>query len=249
MTAKTYIVGNWKMNQGLTELKEFFGALKETTLPEGNFWIAPQMIHIPKAINLTSDSQFKIGAQNSSQNDFGAFTGETSVESLKEVGAHFALVGHSERRSYYGETNSIVNEKTKKIIEKGLLPIVCIGETLEQREAGKTLDIVLTQVKEGLSGISLKSADDIILAYEPVWAIGTGKTASPEQAEEVHAAIRSTLKELYGDFGNNISILYGGSVKPANVTELLSQPNINGGLVGGASIKAESFAALCNWNQ
>ncbi len=249
MTAKTYIVGNWKMNQSLDELTGFFNTLKETSVPAGNFWIAPQLVHISKSLELTTGSQFKIGAQNSSQNDFGAFTGETSVESLKELGAHFSLVGHSERRSYYGESNEIVNVKTKKILEKGILPIVCIGETLEQREAGKTLDIVLTQVKEALAGISINSADDIILAYEPVWAIGTGKTASPEQAEEVHAAIRSTLKELYGDLGNDISILYGGSVKPANVTELLNQPNINGGLVGGASIKADSFAALCKWNQ
>ena len=206
MTAKTYIVGNWKMNQGLGELKDFFSKLKDQALPEGNFWIAPQMIHIPKAINLTADTQFKIGSQNCSQNNFGAFTGETAVESLKEIGAHFSLVGHSERRSFYGETNSIVNEKTKKILEKGLLPIVCIGETLAEREAGNTLDIVLTQVKEALAGVSIKSADEIILAYEPVWAIGTGKTASPEQAEEVHAAIRATLNKLYGELGNNIKL-------------------------------------------
>lgn len=249
MTAKTYIVGNWKMNQGLDELTSFFNELKETNLPEGNFWIAPQIVHINTALEATKGTQLKIGSQNASQNDFGAFTGETSVESLKEIGAHFSLVGHSERRSYYGETNEIVNAKTKKIMEKGLLPIVCIGETLEEREAGKTLDIVLTQVKEALAGIKLNSADELILAYEPVWAIGTGVTATPEQAEEVHTAIRTTLKELYSDLGESISILYGGSVKPANVTELLNQPNINGGLVGGASLKAESFAALCKWNQ
>lgn len=249
MTAKTYIIGNWKMNQSLDDLTGFFNTLKEISVPKGNFWISPQLIHIPKALELTKDTQFTIGAQNSSQHDFGAFTGETSVESLKELGAHFSLVGHSERRSLYGETNITVNQKTKKLLERGLLPIVCIGESLEERESGKTLEIVLSQVKEGLTGIDLKSSDDLILAYEPVWAIGTGKTASPAQAEEVHAAIRSTLEELYGDLGNSISILYGGSVKPTNVTELLNQTNINGGLVGGASLKADSFAALCNWNQ
>lgn len=245
MTAKTYIIGNWKMNQGLDELTSFFNELKETNLPEGNFWIAPQIVHINTALEATKGTQFKIGSQNASQNDFGAFTGETSAQSLKEIGAHFSLVGHSERRSYYGETNEIVNAKTKKIMEKGLLPIVCIGETLQEREAGKTLDIVLTQVKEALAGVNLNSADDIVLAYEPVWAIGTGVTATPEQAEEVHCAIRSLLTELYGDTGEQMSILYGGSVKPANVKELLAQPNINGGLVGGASIKADSYSELC----
>lgn len=249
MTAKTYIVGNWKMNQTLSELEAFFNDLKSTALPEGNFWIAPQLIHIPKALDLTAGTQFKIGAQNSSENDFGAFTGETSCKSLHEAGAHFVIVGHSERRSLYGETNKIVNSKTLKALDSNLLPIVCVGETLEQREANQTLDVVLTQVKEALSNVKLTSENELVLAYEPVWAIGTGKTATPEQAEEVHSAIRATLKELYGELGNNISILYGGSVKPANVTELLNQPNINGGLVGGASLKAESFAALCKWNQ
>ena len=241
--AKTYMIGNWKMNQNLSEVKDFFQSLKNEKLEAGNFWIAPQMIHISTAKELAAD--IKIGSQNVSQHDNGAYTGETSAVNLAEIGAHFSLVGHSERRAYYNETDSDVNAKTQKLLEMGLVPVVCIGETLDQREAGKTLDIVLSQIKNGLNSILLTSADQIILAYEPVWAIGTGKTASPEQAEEVHAAIRNLLKELYPPIGSEISILYGGSVKPANVATLLAMPNINGGLVGGASIKADSFASLC----
>lgn len=241
--AKTYMIGNWKMNQSLEEVLNFFGVMKEHRLNEGNFWIAPQLIHISPS--LQHAYKIKIGAQNVSHQDNGAFTGETSALNLKELGAHFSLVGHSERRAYYGEDDKSVNLKTKKLLQTGLIPVVCIGETLEQRESGKTLDIVLSQIKNALEGIELKSEDDLILAYEPVWAIGTGKTASPEQAEEVHAAIRNLLKTLYPHIGSEISILYGGSVKPANVASLLAMPNINGGLVGGASIKADSFADLC----
>jgi triosephosphate isomerase len=243
--AKTYMIGNWKMNQSLEEISTFFTDLKAIDLPVGNFWIAPQIIHIGKCLSLTNSTQFKIGAQNSSNQDNGAYTGETSAKSLKEFGAHFAIVGHSERRAYYAESDEVINSKVSKALENGLVPVICIGETLDEREANKTLDIVLGQLKAGLKDIKLNSANDLIVAYEPVWAIGTGKTASPEQAEEVHAAIRDLLKELYGDLGDDLSILYGGSVKPANVKELLAKPNINGGLVGGASIKAESFSELC----
>ena len=158
---------------------------------------------------------------------------------------HFTLLGHSERRSLYGESDEFINKKVLKAIQKGLTPVLCIGETLSEREAGKTLDVVLGQVKAGLNGVELNNESELILAYEPVWAIGTGKTASPEQAEEVHAAIRELLIKLYGETGKDISILYGGSVKPNNVKDLLSQPNINGGLVGGASLKANDFSALC----
>lgn len=187
-----------------------------------------------------------IGAQNSSENEFGAFTGETSVDSLSEMGVHFTLVGHSERRTLFGETDETINKKVLKASQTGILPILCIGETLEEREAGKTLDIVLGQLKAGLKDLKIQNESEVIIAYEPVWAIGTGKTASPEQAGEVHNAIREVLSEIYGDFGQDISILYGGSVKPNNVEDLLAQPNINGGLVGGASLKAESFNALCS---
>jgi triosephosphate isomerase len=241
--AKTYMIGNWKMNQSLEEVKNFFNSFKDQDLPEGNFWIAPQLIHINKSIEISGN--IKIGSQNVSHENNGAFTGETSAVNLKELGVHFSLVGHSERRALYGETDQSVNLKSKKLLEVGLVPVVCVGETLEERESGKTLDIVLSQIKNGLQDIKLTSESELILAYEPVWAIGTGKTASPEQAEEVHAAIRNLLKELYPQIGQKMSILYGGSVKPANVASLLEMPNINGGLVGGASIKADSFADLC----
>jgi triosephosphate isomerase len=243
--AKTYMIGNWKMNQSLEEINSFFTELKSIDLPTGNFWIAPQLIHISNCLALTGGTQFKIGAQNASDKDNGAFTGETSTSNLKELGAHFAILGHSERRAYYAESDEFINSKVSKVLESGLVPVLCIGETLEERESNKTLDIVLGQIKAGLQSIKLNSADELILAYEPVWAIGTGKTASPEQAEEVHFAIRNLLKELYGELGAELSILYGGSVKPSNVKELLAKPNINGGLVGGASIKADSFSDLC----
>lgn len=244
--AKTYMIGNWKMNQSLDEITEFFSSIKGKTTKEGNFWIAPQLIHIDRCLNLAQESNIKIGSQNVSNQDNGAFTGETAAVNLKEMGAHFSLIGHSERRAYNFETDEFINQKAKKLLENGMVAVICAGETLEQREAGKTLEVVLNQFKSALSEIEIKNEDQIILAYEPVWAIGTGKTASPEQAEEVHAAIRNLLKELYPALGEKLSILYGGSVKPANVAELLAMPNINGGLVGGASIKAESFATLCN---
>jgi triosephosphate isomerase len=242
--AKVYMIGNWKMNQSLEEINDFFYSIEEASLKGGNYWIAPQTLHISTC--LKHSGKIKIGAQNCSNYDSGAFTGETSAVNLKEIGAHFCLVGHSERRSLFNETDKLVNEKTHKLLEVGLVPVICIGETLEERESGKTLEVVLRQLSSALKNVNIKSPDEIIIAYEPVWAIGTGKTATPEQAEDVHGAIRERLGQIYHDLGANISILYGGSVKPANVAELLEKPNINGGLVGGASLDAESFTDLCN---
>lgn len=242
--AKNYMIGNWKMNHTLEEIENFFNSV-DLSNNQNNFWIAPQTLHISKCLELGSKTGILIGSQNCSDQNHGAFTGEVSTDSLMELGAHFTLIGHSERRTYYNEDDNFINKKVAKAIEKGLVPVLCIGETLEEREAGKTFDIVLGQVKAGLKGIELNNEAELIVAYEPVWAIGTGKTASPEQAEEVHGKIRSLLEELYGETGKDISILYGGSVKPANVKELLAQPNINGGLVGGASLKAEDFSQLC----
>lgn len=241
---QTYMIGNWKMNQGLKEITSFFEELKSKSLKPGNFWIAPQAIHLSQALEL-SGNNFKVGAQNCSEQNFGAFTGEICADSLKELGAHFVILGHSERRSIYGESDKLINAKIKKAMVSKLVPVFCIGETLEQREAGKTMEIVLGQVKNGLEGVKPTRTDELILAYEPVWAIGTGKTATAEQAEEVHTNIRKLLIELYGALGNELSILYGGSVKPSNVSELLAMPNINGALVGGASLKAEDFSHLC----
>jgi triosephosphate isomerase len=241
---KNYMIGNWKMNQSLSEIETFFNEIKLEN-NQNNFWIAPQTIHISNCIRLANDAGVLIGSQNISDQENGAFTGELSSDSLMEVGGHFTLVGHSERRSLYGESDDFINQKVLKAIEKGLVPVLCCGESLEQRESGKTFDIVLSQLKAGLKNVELNNFAELIVAYEPVWAIGTGKTASPEQAQEVHAKIRSLLIELYGELGQDLSILYGGSVKPNNVKDLLAQTDINGGLVGGASIKADSFADLC----
>ena len=243
---KTYMIGNWKMNHGLTEINDFFEVLRSQNLADTNCWIAPQAIHVGKCLSLADGTTIKIGAQNCSNESFGAYTGEVSADSLKEIGAHFVLLGHSERRSYFQETNKLINLKIKKVLEKELVPVLCCGETLTERESNQTLDVVLGQLRECLNQVTLKDASQLLIAYEPVWAIGTGKTATPEQAEEVHAAIRTFLSQQFGKLGEEMSILYGGSVKPANVTELLAQPNINGGLVGGASLKADSFGALCN---
>ena len=243
--AKSYIVGNWKMNQNRHELNQFFGDLEKENLDGGNFWIAPQFIHIQSCIEKTNKIPLKIGAQNCSEHDNGAFTGEVSPSSLSDMEASFVILGHSERRSIFSESDELINSKVKKVLENNLTPILCVGETLEQRESNQTMDVVLGQLSAGLKGVKLDSEDSIIVAYEPVWAIGTGKTASPEQAEEVHSHIREKLKELYPELGEQLSILYGGSVKPSNIKDLLSKPNINGGLVGGASLKASDFIALC----
>lgn len=242
---KSYMIGNWKMNQSISEIDAFFEAV-ELKNNQNNYWISPQSIHIAKCLYLAKSKGVLIGAQNISEHNNGAYTGEVSAKNLMEMGAHFTLIGHSERRQYFKETDQDINKKVKKAIETGLVPVLCIGETLEEREAEKTFDVVLTQLENGLKDIELNNFAELIIAYEPVWAIGTGKTASPEQAEEVHAKIRQKLEELYPEIGNELSILYGGSVKPENVENLLSQPNINGGLVGGASLKADSFNKLCN---
>ncbi len=242
---KNYMIGNWKMNQSLTEIETFFKNVKLED-NQNNFWIAPQTLHYSKCAELAGPTGVLVGTQNISDQEQGAFTGEISADSLMEMGGHFCLIGHSERRSLYGETDEFINRKVAKAIEKGLVPVLCVGETLAEREANNTLSVVLGQLKSGLKDISLNNEAELIIAYEPVWAIGTGKTASPEQAEEVHAAIRVLLEELYGETGKDISLLYGGSVKPSNVKELLGQTNINGGLVGGASLKAEDFSALCS---
>ena len=242
---KSYMVGNWKMNQTLSEIEDFFSKLKLTS-NQNNFWIAPQAVHISTCINLAMKAGVLIGAQNCSANEFGAYTGESAIDSLTELGCHFSIIGHSERRSLYGESNENINKKVLACIKKGLVPILCIGETLSQRENGETKDVVLFQLEQGLKDVELNNESELIIAYEPVWAIGTGKSASSAQAEEVHQQIRRLLNDKFGATGDEISILYGGSVKPTNVEELLSMPNVNGGLVGGASLKADSFAALCD---
>lgn len=248
MTAKYYIVGNWKMNQTSTEIDSFFSELSDlSTERQYEAWIAPQALHISTVLEKGKALDLGVGSQNISDTDFGAHTGELSPSSLKDMGANFCLVGHSERRAIYKEDNDFLNRKTLLALEKGLTVIFCCGETLEERDKGMTESVVGHQLEEGLKNLPEEKREQLIIAYEPVWAIGTGKTATPEQAEEIHLYIRTKLTELWnGAESHKTALLYGGSVKPANVEDLLSQPNIDGALVGGASLKGADFKALCD---
>lgn len=238
-TRETFIIGNWKMNQDLREIESFFNETKSLK-SDAHAWIAPQTMHISKSIELKSNA-FKIGAQNCAHEDSGAFTGENSPKNLKELGAEFVIIGHSERRSLYGEKDELLYKKTLKALENGLNVVFCIGETLEQRESGKVEEVLSEQLLNGLKDIN---SDKVIIAYEPVWAIGTGVTASPEQAGEAHQFIRKFIKENLSLNAEKTPLLYGGSVKPSNIKELLQIEDIDGGLVGGASLKASSYLEL-----
>lgn len=240
------IVGNWKMNQTQEDIKCFFDELEDLTEEslQGRAWIAPQTLHIPLAQFLSAE-RFKIGAQNCAQKISGAFTGETSPQALADLGVEFTLVGHSERRSLFQETDEMLREKTACALGQGLRVIFCVGENLEQRENDETLSVLQRQLEMGLKGLTATAHGQLIVAYEPVWAIGTGKTASPEQAQMAHAHIRKVLGEKLELPAASIPILYGGSVKPENFEELLRGEDIDGGLVGGASLKPSDFKALC----
>lgn len=240
------IVGNWKMNHTQAEVKQFFQELHDFKRQDikGRAWIAPQFIHLSLVQQLGALA-FKIGAQNCSHENHGAYTGDVSPQALKEMNVDFVIVGHSERRAFFKENDRIINSKLHRALENKLKVILCVGETLDQRQSGKTLDVLQDQLREGLKGVSADQWGEIILAYEPVWAIGTGQTATPEQAQEVHLALRMFLeKELHAP-AQQILILYGGSVKPSNIAELLEQPDIDGALVGGASLKASDYKTLC----
>lgn len=241
---KKLIVANWKMNQSLQEIENFFKEFNQKYTDKRDAWITPQSIHIPLCLNLKKP-QIKVGAQNTSHYTGGAFTGEISPKNLAEMNVHFTLVGHSERRQMFGDTNQVIAAKIKAAHSQHLTAIFCLGETLAEREAGMTETVLKDQLHQGLADQSLANDQNLVVAYEPVWAIGTGKTASAAMAQEAHAFIRSVLKEKFPSFGEKIKILYGGSVKPDNVEELLAQKDIDGGLVGGASLKAKDFLALC----
>lgn len=238
---KKLLVGNWKMNKNSKEALEFIQEFTSKFTNKADAWIAPQAIHASLLIN----SPLKAGLQNSSEHVEGAFTGEVSPRTFKEMGGHFVILGHSERRQYFNETSKQLNQKIRTALAEGLTVIYCVGETLAEREANQTLSLIEDQLHQGLNDQSKATLDNLVIAYEPVWAIGTGKTASPAQAQEVHAHIRQVLKEKFPAFGDKTKILYGGSVKPDNVKELLGQKDIDGGLVGGASLKAKDFLALC----
>jgi triosephosphate isomerase (TIM) len=238
---KKLLVANWKMNKNGKEAMEFLHAFKPKYSGKRDAWIASQALYIKLLIN----ENVKAGLQNCSEHVSGAYTGEVSPRNFKEMGGTFVITGHSERRQYFNETSRSLNAKNRTVIAEGLTAIYCVGETLAEREANLTLSLIADQLHQGLNDLSMANADNLVIAYEPVWAIGTGKTASPAQAQEVHAFIRETLKNKFPAFGDKVRILYGGSVKPDNVEELLSQKDIDGGLVGGASLKPKDFLALC----
>ncbi len=209
--------------------------------------VIPPFVYIPAAVEAAASSKIAVGAQDMYFEDKGAFTGEISTAMLKDVGCSYVLCGHSERRHVIGETDELINKKVIAAISGGLLPILCVGELLEEREAGKTDEVNERQVKAGFAGLSADKAAAVTIAYEPVWAIGTGVTATPDQAQEVHAKIRKLVAELYDEnLASQMRIQYGGSAKPGNAAELMSQPDIDGLLVGGASLKAEDFLGIIN---
>ncbi|WP_195701866.1 triose-phosphate isomerase [Companilactobacillus futsaii] len=245
------IAGNWKMNKNPKETQEFLDGIKGK-LPESG---VETIIGAP-AIDLTTlvagaeGTPLKTAAENSYFEDAGAFTGETSPKALDEMGVDYVIIGHSERRQYFKETDEDINKKAKAILKNNMLPIICCGETLEQREAGKAEDWVTGQIENAVKGISADDLAKSVIAYEPIWAIGTGKTATADQAQEMVHVIREKIASLYdNDTADKVRILYGGSVKPANVKELMAKEDIDGGLVGGASMDPESYIALANFNK
>lgn len=235
------------MNNTIGEAVELVNGLKREIgdVEEVDIAVCPISVCLAEVVDTAADSNIKVGAQNVYWEDSGAFTGEVSAPVIKDAGATYVILGHSERRQFFGDTNETVNKKIKAVLSHDLLPIVCIGETLEEREAGKTMDVVGSQCEGSLAGLTAEEMEKITIAYEPIWAIGTGKTATAEQAQEVHAFIRSWLKEKFGeDLADVVRIQYGGSVKAENTVELLSQSDIDGALVGGASLKVDSFSGI-----
>jgi triosephosphate isomerase len=246
-TRKPMVAGNWKMNKTLGEAAELLEALKPELkdIESVDLVVCTPYIDLPLAKEVLAESNIKIGAQNLHWESSGAFTGEISAPMLKDL-CEYVIIGHSERRAMFGETNETVNKKVIAALGAGLLPIVCVGETLEENESGQTEAVVDRMVREGLKGLSNEEATKIVVAYEPVWAIGTGKTATPDQANDVHKnVVRPILREMFGEeIGNGMRILYGGSVKPSNATELFGQSDIDGGLIGGASLKTADFVGI-----
>ena len=246
---KTIIAGNWKMNNTLSQTKAFAEEIKPI-LPKGkwcNVVLCVPAVNIQAAVRLFKDCRIAIGAENCHFEEKGAFTGEITAEMIKEAGAKYVIIGHSERRQYYNETDFTVNKKVHAAVNAGLIPIICVGESLEQRELGVTMDLIAYQVKCALANLPAEKARHVVIAYEPLWAIGTGKTATAEQAGEVCSNIRATIRALYGArVARSVTIQYGGSMNPKNAAELLAQPDIDGGLIGGAALKPEQFVDIIN---
>ena len=243
---KKIIAGNWKMNKTPSEAKALVEAIAAKVSGAAcDVVVCPTAICIPSAIDAANGTNIAVGAQNVHFKESGAYTGELAGNMLKEAGVEYVIIGHSERRQYFGETDETVNLRTQAALAAGLIPIVCVGESLIEREQGITDDTVRRQTKVAFLGIDKADAEKIVIAYEPVWAIGTGKTATADQADEVCGIIRETIKGLYGeDTAEKIRIQYGGSMNAANAAELLAKPNIDGGLIGGASLKPDDFAVI-----
>ncbi|MBW7985786.1 triose-phosphate isomerase [Lactobacillus helveticus] len=250
MSRTPIIAGNWKLHMNPEQTTEFVDAVKDK-LPDPNkveSLICAPAVDLDALRKAAKGSNLHIGAENCYFEDEGAYTGETSPKVLKEMGMDYVIIGHSERRGYFHETDEDINKKAKAIFANGLKPIICCGESLETREANKQEDWVVGQIKAALDSLTAEQVSNLVIAYEPIWAIGTGKTASSDQAEEMCKTIRETVKDLYNEeTAENVRIQYGGSVKPANVKELMSKPDIDGGLVGGASLKPESYLELVNY--
>ena len=245
---KHIVAGNWKMNKTATETDALIEELLEQDLdPNVEVIIAPTSIHLSQAAQATNGSRIGVAAQNMHQAESGAFTGEISASMLLGVGVQHVILGHSERRAYFGENDSLLAEKVQAALKNNLEVIFCFGEELSDRQQNKHFDLVESKLRNALFDLPAESWEHIVLAYEPVWAIGTGETASPEQAQEMHAFIRQLLIDQYGnDCAQSVSILYGGSVKPANAAEIFAKPDVDGGLIGGASLNATDFAAIVN---
>jgi triosephosphate isomerase len=241
------IAGNWKMNNNDAESVELVSKLREmiSGVKEVEVVVAPPYTALGSVAEAIKDSNISLSAQNMFWEETGAFTGEISPSMLKDIGCQYTIIGHSERRQYFGETNETVNKRLKAALKASLIPIVCIGETLEEREAAKTLAVIEQQLREGINGLSSDEMEQVVIAYEPVWAIGTGKTATQQQAQEVHHFIRKVIDQIFGGgVAEETRILYGGSVNPDNIDQLMAQKDIDGALVGGASLQADSFTRI-----
>ncbi|MDR2979439.1 MAG: triose-phosphate isomerase [Bacteroidales bacterium] len=242
------VIGNWKMNKSFDEAEDLISDI-EDALDGLNIntlvVLSPPYLYLELTTDHAAEANFECAAQNCSQFKNGAYTGEISANMLADLDVEFCIIGHSERRKYFGETNAILAEKVNRLTEVDMIPVYCCGEVVEERKAGTHFEVVEKQIKEGLFHLSPEAFERVIIAYEPVWAIGTGLTATPQQAEEMHLFIRSLVEKKYGtEIAYNLHIIYGGSCNPSNALELFSQPNVDGGLIGGASLKAEDFVEI-----
>lgn len=247
MPRRIIIAGNWKMNKNIGESIDLANSIKRSLydIEEVEIVVCPPFTSLSDVNEITMETNIKLGAQDCFWEKEGAFTGEISAGMLKNVGCEYCIIGHSERRQFFGETNETVNKKLKSLLKENLKPIVCVGEKLEERKSGRTFDVIKDHVVNSLAGISKEEMLKTVIAYEPVWAIGTGVNATKEQAEEAHKYIRTLLGQIHGDeIAKSVRIQYGGSVKPENIKELISQEDVDGALVGGASLKADSFVQL-----